>query len=137
MSWPEKTAPTLDASEKRTLGEGVFKKCDGCGATLTSGELAAVFDRGEEVQTVYSVPPAPGPPEFLMSATLLLICSRYSSSMGIGQTGSPQSLAAATILSMRGWLLPKAPLQTSPRATVQAPVSVATSMMAFGPSLRA
>ncbi|MFO0548563.1 MAG: acetyl-CoA carboxylase, carboxyltransferase subunit beta [Polyangiaceae bacterium] len=43
MSWPEKTSPTLDASEKRTLGEGIFKKCDGCGATLTTADLAKNF----------------------------------------------------------------------------------------------
>ena len=44
MSWPEKTSPTLDASEKRTLGEGVFKKCDGCGATVTTVDMAANFE---------------------------------------------------------------------------------------------
>ncbi len=42
--WPEKTAPTTDASEKRTLGEGIFKKCDGCGLTLASADLAAAFE---------------------------------------------------------------------------------------------
>ncbi len=44
MSWPEKTSPTLDASEKRTLGEGIFKKCDGCGTTLTAADLASSFE---------------------------------------------------------------------------------------------
>lgn len=44
MSWPEKTAPTIDASEKRTLGQGVFKKCDGCAATMLATELAAAFE---------------------------------------------------------------------------------------------
>ncbi len=44
MSWPEKTAPTTDASEKRTLGKGVFKKCDGCGATMLAAELSATFE---------------------------------------------------------------------------------------------
>jgi acetyl-CoA carboxylase carboxyl transferase subunit beta len=44
VSWPEKTAPTTDASEKRTLGKGVFKKCDGCGATMLTTELAATFE---------------------------------------------------------------------------------------------
>jgi len=44
MSWPEKTSPTLDASEKRTLGEGIFKKCDGCGATITTVDMAANFE---------------------------------------------------------------------------------------------
>jgi acetyl-CoA carboxylase carboxyl transferase subunit beta len=44
VSWPEKTAPTLDASEKRTIGEGIFKKCDGCAATLTAADLHANFE---------------------------------------------------------------------------------------------
>jgi len=44
MGWPEKNLPTTDASEKKTLGAGVFRRCDGCGATLTAGELAAVFE---------------------------------------------------------------------------------------------
>ncbi len=44
MSWPEKTSPSLDASEKRTLGEGVFKKCDGCGATVTAADFALSFE---------------------------------------------------------------------------------------------
>ncbi len=43
MSWPEKTAASTDASEKRTLGEGVFSKCAGCGATLPKEELDASF----------------------------------------------------------------------------------------------
>jgi acetyl-CoA carboxylase carboxyl transferase subunit beta len=44
QGWPEKTAPSLDASEKRTLGEGIFRKCDGCGAMLTATDLAARFE---------------------------------------------------------------------------------------------
>ena len=44
MAWPEKNLPTTDASEKKTLGAGVFRRCDGCGNTLTAGELAAVFE---------------------------------------------------------------------------------------------
>lgn len=43
-SWPEKTSPTIDASEKRTLGKGIFRKCDGCGATLTAADLEASFE---------------------------------------------------------------------------------------------
>jgi acetyl-CoA carboxylase carboxyl transferase subunit beta len=39
MAWPEKTAPTTDASEKRTLGQGVFRRCEGCGNTLTAEQL--------------------------------------------------------------------------------------------------
>jgi acetyl-CoA carboxylase carboxyl transferase subunit beta len=44
MSWPEKTLPTTDASEKKSLGAGVFRRCDGCGQTITAGELAASFE---------------------------------------------------------------------------------------------
>src|SRR6185436_14370290 len=44
MAWPEKTPPTTDASEKRSLGAGVFRRCDGCGQTLTAGEFAAAFE---------------------------------------------------------------------------------------------
>jgi acetyl-CoA carboxylase carboxyl transferase subunit beta len=44
MAWPEKTLPTTDASEKRSLGAGVFRRCDGCGQTVTGSELAAVFE---------------------------------------------------------------------------------------------
>jgi acetyl-CoA carboxylase carboxyl transferase subunit beta len=43
MSWPEKTAPTTDASEKVTLGEGVFSKCAGCGATVPKEQLDESF----------------------------------------------------------------------------------------------
>ena len=39
MAWPEKTAPSTDASEKRTLGQGVFRRCEGCGTTLTAEQL--------------------------------------------------------------------------------------------------
>ena len=43
MAWPEKTPPTTDASEKKTLGQGVFQRCEGCSQTLTRGELDAAF----------------------------------------------------------------------------------------------
>ncbi|MCC7534981.1 MAG: acetyl-CoA carboxylase carboxyltransferase subunit beta [Deltaproteobacteria bacterium] len=41
MSWFAKTKAGGDADEKRSLGEGVFKRCDGCGATLLAEELTA------------------------------------------------------------------------------------------------
>jgi acetyl-CoA carboxylase carboxyl transferase subunit beta len=44
VSWPEKTAPTTDASEKRSIGQGVFKKCDACSATMLTTEFAAAFE---------------------------------------------------------------------------------------------
>ncbi len=41
MAWPEKKPPE---SEKVTLGKGVFRKCDGCGETVTSDTFAALFE---------------------------------------------------------------------------------------------
>jgi acetyl-CoA carboxylase carboxyl transferase subunit beta len=39
MNWPDKKSPESDASDKKTLGKGVFRKCDGCGETLSAEEL--------------------------------------------------------------------------------------------------
>ncbi len=39
MGWFEKTRASKDAAEKRTLGEGVFRRCDNCGATLKAEEF--------------------------------------------------------------------------------------------------
>jgi acetyl-CoA carboxylase carboxyl transferase subunit beta len=44
VPWPEKKPPGLDATEKKTLGKGVFRKCDGCGETLASDALAQSFE---------------------------------------------------------------------------------------------
>lgn len=44
MAWPEKNPPTIDASEKKTLGAGVFRKCEGCGETIASAELENNFE---------------------------------------------------------------------------------------------
>ncbi|MDP9037493.1 MAG: acetyl-CoA carboxylase, carboxyltransferase subunit beta [Myxococcota bacterium] len=44
MPWPDKKLPELDAAEKKTLGKGVFRKCDGCGETLPSETLATNFE---------------------------------------------------------------------------------------------
>jgi acetyl-CoA carboxylase carboxyl transferase subunit beta len=44
MPWPEKKAPDVDAAEKKTLGKGVFRKCDGCGETIPSDAFAANFE---------------------------------------------------------------------------------------------
>src|SRR5258708_22309280 len=41
MPWPEKKPPESDAAEKKTLGKGVFRKCDGCGETLPADAFAA------------------------------------------------------------------------------------------------
>jgi acetyl-CoA carboxylase carboxyl transferase subunit beta len=44
MSWPEKNIPNTDGNEKRPLGVGVFRRCEGCGSTLTAIELSTSFD---------------------------------------------------------------------------------------------
>jgi acetyl-CoA carboxylase carboxyl transferase subunit beta len=44
VSWPEKTAPTTDASEKVSIGKGIFKKCNGCGITMDAADLATRFE---------------------------------------------------------------------------------------------
>ncbi len=44
MPWPEKKPPELDAAEKKTIGKGVFRKCDGCGDTLPSDAFAANYE---------------------------------------------------------------------------------------------
>jgi acetyl-CoA carboxylase carboxyl transferase subunit beta len=44
MPWPEKKPAESDAAEKKTLGKGVFRKCDGCGETLPSDAFAASFE---------------------------------------------------------------------------------------------
>jgi acetyl-CoA carboxylase carboxyl transferase subunit beta len=44
MPWPEKKLPEGDAADKKTLGKGVFRKCDGCGDTLPSDAFAANFE---------------------------------------------------------------------------------------------
>jgi acetyl-CoA carboxylase carboxyl transferase subunit beta len=44
MPWPEKKPPDVDAAEKKTIGKGVFRNCDGCGETLTSDAFAANFE---------------------------------------------------------------------------------------------
>ncbi len=42
MVWPNKTPPQGD--DKRTLGKGVFRKCDGCGETHPSEVFAERFE---------------------------------------------------------------------------------------------
>ena len=44
MTWPDKKPAGLDASEKTSFGKGVFRKCDGCGETLTSEALEQNFE---------------------------------------------------------------------------------------------
>jgi len=44
MPWPKKKPGGLDASQKTSLGKGVFRKCDGCGETVTTEVLASNFE---------------------------------------------------------------------------------------------
>ncbi len=44
MPWPNKKPASLDASEKTSFGQGVFRKCDGCGETLTAEALVSNFE---------------------------------------------------------------------------------------------
>jgi len=42
--WPQRKPSQSDASEKKSVGKGVFRKCDGCGATLTAEAFAESFE---------------------------------------------------------------------------------------------
>jgi acetyl-CoA carboxylase carboxyl transferase subunit beta len=44
MTFPTRKPADYDASEKRSLGKGVFRKCDGCGETLPTEQLRANFE---------------------------------------------------------------------------------------------
>jgi acetyl-CoA carboxylase carboxyl transferase subunit beta len=44
VAWNERIRPETDASEKRSAGKGVFRKCDGCGETLTAESFAKNFE---------------------------------------------------------------------------------------------
>ena len=44
VSWNDRVRPETDASEKRSAGKGVFRKCDGCGETLLADALVKNFE---------------------------------------------------------------------------------------------
>lgn len=44
MSIFSKTKASVDAADKRTLGRGIFRRCDGCGATFKAEEFVANFE---------------------------------------------------------------------------------------------
>ena len=77
-------------------------------------------------------PPA-RPPLLIMSAMSLLSSSRYSGPSGSSQTGSPARAAAWRTAEIHAGGVPKSPVVTLPRATTQAPVSVATSTRCVAP----
>lgn len=41
MAWFEKTKPDPDASEKKTIGRGVFRRCEECGETMLAEDFTA------------------------------------------------------------------------------------------------
>ncbi|MDW8251429.1 MAG: acetyl-CoA carboxylase, carboxyltransferase subunit beta [Myxococcales bacterium] len=43
-TWPSKTPPRGDAHQKRSVGKGVFRKCEGCHETLDSSQLTHNFE---------------------------------------------------------------------------------------------
>ena|SRR5579884_711594 len=44
MPVPEKKPPEGDAADKKTLGKGVFRKCNGCGETIASDAFVANYE---------------------------------------------------------------------------------------------
>lgn len=44
MAWFQKRKASGDASQKKTLGEGIFRKCDECGVTLEADEFTRNFE---------------------------------------------------------------------------------------------
>jgi acetyl-CoA carboxylase carboxyl transferase subunit beta len=44
MPWPDKKPPEGSAAEKKTLGKGVFRKCDQCGETVAVEEFARNYE---------------------------------------------------------------------------------------------
>jgi acetyl-CoA carboxylase carboxyl transferase subunit beta len=44
MSLPTRKPADYDASEKRSFGKGIFRKCDGCGETISAETLAESFE---------------------------------------------------------------------------------------------
>lgn len=44
MSWPSKTPPQTDVRDKKTLGKGVFRKCQGCDETRPAEDFVENFE---------------------------------------------------------------------------------------------
>ncbi len=44
MTWPQRKPAGLDASEKKSFGKGVFRKCDGCDETLPAEDFEVNFE---------------------------------------------------------------------------------------------
>ena len=79
----ETLALPAEVSADRSEREALRKELDEARAQgeVYARELAAVFDRGEEVATVSSVPPAPGPPAADRFATITKVCAGVASEL--------------------------------------------------------
>ena len=44
MDWPTRKPSELDASEKKSVAKGIFRKCNGCGLTLPAEAFYATFE---------------------------------------------------------------------------------------------
>ncbi len=44
MSWFHKTKATIDAAQKRTLGQGIFRRCENCGQTLKAEQFSENYE---------------------------------------------------------------------------------------------
>ncbi len=55
MAWFNKTRASLDASEKQTIGRGVFRRCDECGATLRAEEFTENLEVCPQCQHHYAL----------------------------------------------------------------------------------
>jgi hypothetical protein len=72
-----------EAAADRSEREALRKELDEARAQgeVYARELAAVFERGEEVATISSVPPAPGPPAAERFATITKVCAGVASEL--------------------------------------------------------
>jgi acetyl-CoA carboxylase carboxyl transferase subunit beta len=55
MAWFNKTRASLDASEKQTIGRGVFRRCDECGTTLRAEEFTENLEVCPQCQHHYPI----------------------------------------------------------------------------------
>ena len=55
MAWFNKTRASLDASEKQTIGRGVFRRCDECGTTLRAEDFTENLEVCPQCQHHYPI----------------------------------------------------------------------------------
>ena len=56
VAWFTKTKVSTEASEKRTLGKGLFRRCDGCGQTFKAEEFRASWEVCPGCERHYPLP---------------------------------------------------------------------------------